>query len=114
MKKLIILFSAVFIAFSVSSAEAKDKESYSSKRTLKATDENGTEYKNQVTTDTDVDKNGDESTTVKTESTTDPEGLGNKTTVKTKRTKKRKGDMVESTYKKDVNGKTVEEEKTSE
>ena len=93
----------------------RDKDGdYKSKRTVESTDSEGTNYSDEITSDTDVDSNGKHKTTIKSKSVKDPKGLGNKEKVTTKRTREEKDNgEVESTYEKKVNGDTVEKDKST-
>lgn len=124
MNKTLLLASAAAVALSAP-AFAADKETYKSttkvehdskgnydaKSATTKTDAAGTTTSKEKTVEVDVDAKGNTDTTVKTEESTDPKGLMNKTKVKTTDTEKAKVDgTVDTTHKKTVNGKTVEEE----
>lgn len=124
MKKSILLASVAAIALTAP-AFAADKETYKSetkvekdskgnydaKSETSKTDTAGTTTSVEKKVDVDVDGAGNVEKTVKTEETTDPKGLMNKTKVKTKDTTTTHSDgTVDSSHKKTVNGKTVENE----
>ena len=93
--------------------EKDSKGNYESKANVSKTDMEGTTTKAEKKVDINVDSDGETKKTVTTEESTDPKGLMNKTTTKTKDTEKTHSDgTAETTHKKTVNGKTVEEEKS--
>jgi hypothetical protein len=124
MKTSILLASVAAIALT-SPAFAADKETYKSetkvekdskgnydaKSETSKTDAAGTTTSLEKKVDVDVDAAGNVDKTVKTEEVTDPKGLMNKTKVKTKdTTTTHSNGTVDSSHKKTVNGKTVEDE----
>lgn len=125
-KMVVLLASAASVAF-VAPVFAADKETfksetkiekdskgnYNSKSSTSTTDAAGTTSSMEKKVSVDVDSDGSREKTVKTEETTDPKGLMNKTTTKIKDTEKTdKNGNVETSHKKTVNGKTVEEDST--
>lgn len=126
-KPFMLLASAAALAFTAP-AFAADKETfksetkvekdgkgnYEAKTETKATDAAGTTTTAEKKVDVDVDSDGSKETTVESKATVDPKGLGNKETVKIKNTAETKADgTTETSHKKTVNGKTVEDEKTT-
>jgi uncharacterized membrane protein len=92
--------------------EKDSKGNYEAKTETTKTDAAGTTTSMEKKVDIDVDSKGNVDKTVKTEEVVDPKGLMNKTKVKTTDTATTNADgTVDSTHKKVVNGKTVEEEK---
>lgn len=85
--------------------------SYTEKRTTTQSrkDSEGTNVSAKTTVEVEADEDGNVEKTVKTEQVRDPKGLFNKEkTVVTDKVKAKDGE-VETTHKKKVNGKTVEE-----
>ena len=122
----LMLVTASAMAFSVSAyaadekfeskvkIEKKDDGSYKETSKTSNTDAAGTTMSAERKVDVDVDSDGTMDKTVKTQVVTDPKGLMNKETEKTKDTEKLKADgTVETTHKKTVNGKKVEDTKDS-
>lgn len=92
--------------------EKKEDGSYKETTKTSHTDTAGTTTSAERKVDVDVNSDGTTDKTVKTEVSTDPKGLMNKETEKTKDMEKTKSDgTVESSHKKTVNGKTVEDTK---
>jgi hypothetical protein len=127
MKTAMLLTTAAALALSAP-AFAAEKEKYESKTKIESdakgnydakvksekTDMDGTTSKFQKKVDVDVDSKGNTDTTVKTEESRDPKGLMNKSTVKTTDSEKMKSDgTVETEHKKTVDGKTVEDSKST-
>lgn len=127
MKFSSILLTTVAAMALTAPAFAADKESYESKTkveksangdysektTTEKTDMSGTTTSSDKKVSVDVDSNGNTTKSVKTEEVTDPKGLMNKEVTKTKDTEKMKDGSVETSHKKTVNGKTVEDTSTS-
>jgi hypothetical protein len=122
MKKSILLASVAAFALTAP-AFAAEKETYKSetkiekdakgnydaKNTVSKTDAAGTTTTSEKKVDVDVDSNGNVEKVVKTKETTDPKGLMNKTSTTTTSTETHKDGQVETSHKKVVDGKTVED-----
>lgn len=128
MNKLHVLLASAAALTLAAPAFAADKETYKSETKVEKdtdgdykaktettkTDAAGTTTSVEKKVDIDVDKHGNVDKTVKTEETVDPKGLMNKTTTKTTDTEKTKADgTTETSHKKKVNGKTVEDTTTT-
>ncbi len=96
------------------SVDKKDNGDYKATTKTSHTDTAGTKTTSDSKVKIDVDKDGTIDKTTKTEETTDPKGLMNKTKTKIKDEEKTHTDgTVETSHKKTVDGKTVEDTSTN-
>jgi hypothetical protein len=90
-----------------------DANNYDKKTTTQSTDASGTTTENKNELKIKRDDNGNYKKTVTNQNSTNPGGWFNKSTAKTTSTEEKNADGSANTeYKKQINGKTVEDDKT--
>jgi len=80
-------------------------------KSVESTDETGTTTKSQTKVEVNTEADGTGESKVTTETSTDPKGILNKTKTVTTDSVKYEDGKIEKSYKKKVDGKTVEENK---